>query len=47
MKSKGGNETLERVHAEVSTESIGRVEVSTEFIGSVEVDTESIGTAPI
>ena len=47
MKSKGGNETLERVHVEVSTESIGRVEVSTEFIGSVEVDTESIGTAPI
>ena len=47
MKSKGGNETLERVYVEVSTESIGRVEVSTEFIGSVEVDTESLGTAPI
>ena len=53
MKSKGGNETLERV--EVGTESLGRE--GTESIGKVKVamrqlkekrwDTESIGSVDV
>ena len=50
MKSKGGNETLERVHVEVSTESIGRVEVGTESTervemgGTVSIEKAEVGT---